>query len=126
MSLWLHAAICGIAAVGSEFHDRGLMIIGVPSNDLAERNPARRRHRRDGARSIWSYLSDRCQACGEGASAHPFYKCAAHIRPKDLPRWNFHKYLIHRDGNIAVVFPETVDPTDRHLKTSIARAPAAA
>jgi glutathione peroxidase len=43
-----------------------------------------------------------------------------------VPRWNFHKYLIRRDGNIAVVFPETVDPTDTRLKTSIARALAAA
>ena len=33
------------------------------------------------------------------------------LGPRDVPRWNFHKYLIGRDGNIAEVFPETVEPT---------------
>ena len=47
-------------------------------------------------------------------------------RPKDVPRWNFHKYLIGRDGNIAEVFPAGVEPTDTRVKTAIARALAAA
>ena len=46
----------------------------------------------------------------------------AEARPKDVPRWNFHKYLIGRDGYIAEVFPETVEPLDTRLKTAIARA----
>jgi hypothetical protein len=41
----------------------------------------------------------------KGPNAHPFYKWAADVRPKDVPRWNFHKYLIGRDGYIAEVFP---------------------
>ena len=43
-------------------------------------------------------------------------------RPKDVPRWNFHKYLIGRDGYIADVFPESVAPSDTRVKTAIARA----
>ena len=55
----------------------------------------------------------------KGPNAHPFYKWAAEARPKDVPRWNFHKYLIGRDGYIADVFPESVEPVgypgeDRH------------
>ena len=41
---------------------------------------------------------------------------------EDVPRWNFHKYLIGRDGYIADVFPETVEPADTRIKTAIARA----
>jgi glutathione peroxidase len=40
----------------------------------------------------------------------------------DVPRWNFHKYLIGRDSYIAEVFPETVEPSDTRVKTAIARA----
>jgi glutathione peroxidase len=40
----------------------------------------------------------------------------------DVPRWNFHKYLIGRDSYIAEVFPETVEPSDMRVKTAIARA----
>jgi len=52
----------------------------------------------------------------KGPNAHPFYKWAAEARPKDVPRWNFHKYLIGRDGYIADVFPETIEPTDTRVK----------
>jgi glutathione peroxidase len=62
------------------------------------------------------------KATVKGANAHPFYKWAADARPKDVPRWNFHKYLIGRDGYIAEVFAETVEPTDTRVKTAIARA----
>jgi glutathione peroxidase len=57
----------------------------------------------------------------KGPNAHPFYKWAAEQRPKDVPRWNFHKYLIGREGGITEVFPETVEPTDTRIKTAIAR-----
>jgi glutathione peroxidase len=39
-----------------------------------------------------------------------------------FPRWNFHKYLIGRDGYIAESYPETVEPSDNRVKTAIARA----
>ena len=58
----------------------------------------------------------------KGPNAHPFYKWAANIRPKDVPQWNFHKYLIGSDGSIAEAFPATVDPTDTRVKTAISRA----
>jgi glutathione peroxidase len=46
-------------------------------------------------------------------------------RPSDVPRWNFRKYLIGRDGYIAEVFAESVEPLDTRVKTSVARALAA-
>jgi glutathione peroxidase len=56
-----------------------------------------------------------------GSDAHPFYKWAATERPKDLPRWNFHKYLVGRDGRIADVFAHQIEPTDTRIVTAIAR-----
>jgi glutathione peroxidase len=44
------------------------------------------------------------------------------VRPRDVPRWNFHKYLIGRDGYIADIFPESIEPADTRVKTAIARA----
>ena len=66
------------------------------------------------------------KAVVKGPNAHPFYRWAAEARPKDVPRWNFHKYLIGRDGYIADAFPESVTPDDTRIKTGIARALAAA
>ena len=56
-----------------------------------------------------------------GANPHPFYKWASAQRPLDRPRWNFHKYLIGRDGMIAASFPSDVEPTDARVIAAIER-----
>ena len=115
----------GLQQLWSEFGDRGLMIIGVPSNDFGGQEPG-------GASEITATTQNHHvtfpiaqKAVVRGPNAHPFYKWAAEARPKDVPRWNFHKYLIGRDGYIADVFPESVEPVDTRVKTAIARALAA-
>ena len=54
-----------------------------------------------------------------GPEAHPFYRWAAQERPRDLPKWNFHKYLIGRDGHIAAVFGSGVEPGEPAVATAI-------
>ena len=56
-----------------------------------------------------------------GAAAHPFYRWAALERPGDTPRWNFHKYLVGRDGRIAASFPPTIEPMDARVIAAIER-----
>jgi glutathione peroxidase len=113
----------GLQQLWTEFHDRGLMIVGVPSNDFGAQEPG-------GAPEIGQTAQHQygvtfpmaAKAVVRGAEAHPFYRWAANARPKDVPHWNFHKYLIGRDGYIAEVYPETVEPLDTRVKTAVARA----
>jgi glutathione peroxidase len=113
----------GLQELWTEFHPRGLMIIGVPSNDFGGQEPG-------GAVEIAETAKQRygvtfpiaAKAVVKGPNAHPFYKWAAEVRPKDVPHWNFHKYLIGPDGSIAEAFPETIEPSDTRIKTAIARA----
>ncbi len=113
----------GLQELWTEFHGRGLTIIGVPSNDFGAQEPggvteiAQTAHHQYGVK-----FPIAAKAAVKGPNAHPFYKWAADSRPKDVPRWNFHKYLIGRDGYIAEVFPESVEPADTRVKTAIARA----
>src|SRR5882724_9458423 len=88
----------GLQELWSEFRDRGLMIIGVPSNDFGGQEPG-------GTTEIAA------KAVVKGPEAHPFYRWAAEARPMDVPRWNFHKYLVGRNGYIAEAFPQTVEPS---------------
>jgi glutathione peroxidase len=112
----------GLQQLWGEFHPRGLTIIGVPSNDFGGQEPG-------GAKEIVETAQHQygvtfpiaAKTAVKGANAHPFYKWAAEARPKDLPRWNFHKYLIGRDGYISDVFPESVEPSDTRIRTAIAR-----
>ena len=117
----------GLQQLWTEFHDRGLTIIGVPSNDFGAQEPGGATEIAETAQHQYGVTFPiAAKAIVKGSKAHPFYKWAADARPKDVPRWNFHKYLIGRDGYIAEVFPETVEPADTRVKTAVARALAAA
>ena len=112
----------GLQELWAQFHDRGLMIVGVPSNDFGGQEPGGPKEIAETAQHQYGVTFPiAAKAVVKGPGAHPFYKWAADIRPKEVPRWNFHKYLIGRDGYIAEVFPETVEPLDTRLKTAIAR-----
>ena len=100
----------GLQELWTEFHGRGLMIVGVPSNDFGGQEPGGATEIANTAQQHGATFPIAAKAVVKGPNAHPFYKWAADIRPKDVPRWNFHKYLIGRDGYIADVFPESVDP----------------
>jgi glutathione peroxidase len=113
----------GLQELWTQFHDRGLMIIGVPSNDFGAQEPGGATEIAETAQHQYGVTFPiAAKTIVRGTNAHPFYKWAADSRPKDVPRWNFHKYLIGRDGYIAEVFPETVEPSDTRVKTAIARA----
>ena len=112
----------GLQQLWTEFRDRGLMIFGVPSNDFGGQEPGGATEIAETAQHQYGVTFPiSAKAVVKGPNAHPFYKWAAELRPKDVPRWNFHKYLIGRDGGIAETFPETVEPLDTRVKTAIAR-----
>jgi glutathione peroxidase len=113
----------GLQELWTEFHGRGLTIIGVPSNDFGGQEPGGATEIAETAHHQYGVTFPMAaKATVKGANAHPFYKWAADARPKDVPRWNFHKYLIGRDGYIAEAFPQTVEPSDTRVKTAVARA----
>jgi glutathione peroxidase len=113
----------GLQQLWTEFGERGLGMIGVPSNDFGGQEPGGAAEIAETAQHQYAVTFPiAAKAVVVGPNAHPFYKWAADARPKDIPRWNFHKYLIGRDGYIADVFASAVEPTDTRVKTAIARA----
>src|SRR4249919_1651056 len=112
----------GLQQLWSEYQGRGLIIVGVPSNDFGGQEPGGASEIAETAQHQYGVAFPMAaKAVVKGADAHPFYKWAAKARPTEVPRWNFHKYLIGRDGYIAEVFPEAVEPLDTRVKTAIAR-----
>jgi glutathione peroxidase len=112
----------GLQQIWTEFGGRGFGIIGVPSNDFGAQEPGGATEIAETAQHQYAVTFPiAAKAVVTGAGAHPFYKWAAEARPRDVPKWNFHKYLIGRDGYIADVFASAVEPTDTRIKTAIAR-----
>jgi glutathione peroxidase len=113
----------GLQQLWTRYRARGLTIIGVPANDFAGQEPGSNEEIMGFCSSTYGVtfpLAGKTSVVGE--RAHPFYRWAAAERPSDTPRWNFHKYLIGRDGRIAAVFPTSVEPTDPRVLTAIERA----
>ena len=53
-----------------------------------------------------------------GAEAAPLYRGLA-AATGQAPRWNFHKYLIGRDGKVVASLPSQVEPLDKKLTSQI-------
>ena len=112
----------GLQELWTKFGERGLVVIGIPSNDFGGQEPGDTKEISETAHHQYGVsFPIAAKASVRGANAHPFYKWAATERPNDLPRWNFHKYLIGRDGHIVDAFPERIEPTDTRVVTAIAR-----
>ena len=110
----------GLQQLWTRFHERGLMMIAVPSNDFGGQEPGGAADIHETANRIYGVTFAIAEkAAVRGANPHPFYKWAASERPLDVPRWNFHKYLIGRDGHIAASFATQVEPTDPRVTGAI-------
>ena len=110
----------GLQQLWTRYHARGLMMIAVPSNDFGSQEPGGAADIKATANHVYGVTFPIAEkAVVKGAGAHPFYKWAASERPHDLPRWNFHKYLIGRDGHIAAVFATEIEPTDPRVIAAI-------
>lgn len=97
------------------YRDSGLTIVGVPSDDFnQERGTAREiAELCSGIYGVAFPMTAKQKVTG--GEAHPFYRWVAAQRPSDIPTWNFHKYVIGRNGQVAGAFPARVRPTDPRI-----------
>ena len=112
----------GLEQLYTRYHRHGLQLVGVPSNDFGGQEPGGAAEISETANTEYGVTFPlTAKADVVGPSAHPFYKWAAAERPHDVPKWNFHKYLVGRDGHIAAVFASAVEPMDARVINAIGR-----
>ena len=110
----------GLQALWLRYRDKGLIVLGVPSNDFGGQEPGgaseigKTAH---GEYHVTFPLTEKVAV--KGKDAHSFYKWAVVERPLEAPRWNFHKYLIGRDGHLAAAFTSAVEPNDPRVIAAI-------
>jgi glutathione peroxidase len=110
----------GLQALWTRYRDQGLMVLGVPSNDFGGQEPGGKTDIEKTAQGDYHVTFPLTEkAAVKGAGAHPFYRWAAQERPLEAPRWNFHKYLIGRDGRLKAAFTSAVEPGDPRLIAAI-------
>lgn len=99
------------------YRDRGLVVLGVPSNDFGGQEPGNEQEIHDFCTATYSVNFPMCaKITVTGADAHPFYAWAAKEGGGDaVPGWNFHKILIGPDGAFLRAFPAKVTPMSDDL-----------
>lgn len=111
----------GLQNLWEKYRDEGLVVLGVPSNDFGGQEPGSE-----------SEIAQFCSANYNvtfpmtsknkvvGGEAHPFYRWVVDEAGEGAaPKWNFHKYLIGANGELAGVFGTKVTPESEELTSAV-------
>lgn len=115
------ASLCGftpqyqeLQALWERYEARGLVVLGVPSNDFGGQEPGSSAEIKDFCDTTYQVtfpLADKEGVSGD--NAHPFYLWAkAELGVLAAPKWNFHKYLVGPDGRLVDWFATPTKPSD--------------
>ncbi|MGB5607378.1 MAG: glutathione peroxidase [Gammaproteobacteria bacterium] len=105
----------GLEKLYKRYRERGLVVAGFPSNDFAGQEPGSEKQIKSFCRLTYGVefpMFEKVRVKGE--SADPFYRHLARITG-EKPRWNFHKYLLDRNGRVVASLPSQVSPEDEQL-----------
>jgi glutathione peroxidase len=110
----------GLQALWSRYRDRGLVVLGVPSDDFGGQEY-------DSSAEIKQFceinygidfpMTEKVSVKGDGA--HPYYRWVGTQGRLMVPRWNFHKHLIDGEGRIVDWFASTTAPDSRKVIDAI-------
>jgi len=111
----------GLEKLWRDYKDKGLVVLGFPSNEFGGQEPGTEAE-------IQSFCSTRydvtfpmfAKVKTKGPEQSPVYGflTAGYAAPK----WNFHKYLVGKDGQVRAAFPSNVAPDDPSLRAAIDQA----
>lgn len=107
----------------ADYRDRGLVVLGVPSNDFGGQEPGSEAQIKEFCAVNFAVdFPMTAKTAVRGEAAHPFYRWAAsQVGVVGVPRWNFHKYLVGPDGHLADWFSTTTTPDAARLRESVER-----
>jgi glutathione peroxidase len=108
----------GLEKLYESYKDRGFVLLGFPSNDFGGQEPGDGKQIRAFCSSKFHVtfpMFEKVKTKGVGQS--PVY---TFLSQKDgEPKWNFHKYLVGKDGTVVAAFPSAVEPDSPALKAAI-------
>jgi len=112
----------GLEALYAKYADRGLVVLGFPSNDFGKQEPGSSKDIADFCYNTYGVKFPMfAKSSVQGDQANPLY--VALIKATGTtPKWNFYKYLIDRKGNIVDSYISTTTPESRTLLDPIEKA----
>tara|TARA_R100000322_G_scaffold22153_6_gene14776 strand:- start:3128 stop:3661 length:534 start_codon:yes stop_codon:yes gene_type:complete len=113
-----------LEALWQKYAEKGLVVIGVPSNDFSNQEPGNAAEIANFCEINYGVdfpLTEKVHV--KGREAHPLFQWLAKqggILSK--PRWNFYKYVIGRDGKLVGWFASTTTPGSAKVEKAIRKA----
>ena len=115
----------GLQKLYDDYKDQGLVVLGVPSNDFGNQESGTNSDIKEFCESTFSITFPLTEKnVVKGKDAHPFFKWSK----KELgfiggvPRWNFHKIIIGKDGNAIAGYTALTRPSSKKFISEIEKA----
>jgi glutathione peroxidase len=108
----------GLEQIYESYKDKGFVVLGFPSNDFGQQEPGTPEQIATFCSTRFHVtfpLFEKVRTKGEGQS--PVFRLLGETAGE--PKWNFHKYLVGRDGRLIRAFPSKVEPSSPELKAAI-------
>ena len=112
----------GLERLFEKYRARGFVVLGFPSNDFGQQEPGSAKQIAELCENTFGVRFPMlAKSSVSGPGANPVFAELAR-QTGSVPQWNFHKYLIARDGRAIAAYPSAIEPNDRGLARDIERA----
>ena len=102
----------GLEDLYSRYRDRGLVVLGFPSNDFAQETGSNKEIADFCENTFGVKFPMFAKSSVRGSDANPLFRKLASATGRQ-PLWNFHKYLIARDGTAVANYSSLTTPEDK-------------
>ena len=106
-----------------DFKDKGLVVVGVPTNQFGGQEPGSEAEIKNFCETNFNITFPMTSKYDvKGDNAHPIYVWAKDTYGKStVPKWNFHKILINKEGKIEDTFSSFIKPTSEKITGKITK-----
>ena len=109
----------GLQALNEKYKSKGLVILGFPSNDFGQQEPGSAKEIAEFCDRTYAVKFSMYEKTAvKQAGGSTLFDALAKATGK-RPEWNFHKYLIGRDGKTAVSFGSKVEPESKEFVAKV-------
>ena len=109
----------GLEKLYAKYKDRGLVVLGFPSNDFGQQEPGSNKEIADFCKNTYDVKFPMfAKSSVSGNNPNPLFKMLI-AKTGTTPKWNFYKYLIDRNGNVVESYGSMTKPTSTSITGEI-------
>ena len=110
--------------IWDKYQSKGVIMLGIPSNDFGKQEPGTSEEIKNFCEAKFGITFPMTEKVSvKGENAHPFYIWARENHGKSaIPKWNFHKIIIGKNGKIVDTFASITNPTSKKFINAIEKA----